>query len=112
MIILTFFVVLAPVLPINFVLILNGLVVGLSALKSRIALLLSKVNLYKNGIKFRTFLNNYHYILLNYTLTLQHQYQEHHLLSYAFSKWSTIFKYYLFIGTIIWLTLSCSVRNC
>ena len=44
MIILTFFVVLVPVLPINFVLILNGLVVGLSALKSRIALLVSKVS--------------------------------------------------------------------
>ena len=44
MIILTFFVVLVPVSPINFVLILNGLVVRLSALKSGIALLVSKVS--------------------------------------------------------------------
>ena len=30
------------------------------------------------------FLNNYHCILLNYTLALLHQYTEHHLFMYCF----------------------------
>ena len=32
------------------------------------------------------FLNNYQYIVLNYTLALLHQYYDHHLLAYAVSN--------------------------
>ena len=48
------------------------------------------------------FFDNYHYILLNHTSALQHQYLLHYVLlviyfGHTAGKRRTIFKYYLFI---------------
>ena len=49
-------------------------------LKSVIAILdLKPVYLCNIAIEFQMFLNNYHYILLHYTLVSLHHYHEHHL---------------------------------
>ena len=79
-----------------FFIVLNELVSVLSSLKSLILLSSVKpVYFYNIAIKFHLFLKNYHYILLNYTLKLLHQYHEHHLIAYCLlclpvSKWRTI----------------------
>ena len=61
------------------------------------------------------FLNDYHYILLSYTLALLHQYHIIYLRivysAYAINKWNIIFKYYLFINIICCCTLSRSASN-
>ena len=98
-----------------FFIVLNELVSVLSSLKSLILLSSVKpVYFYNIAIKFHLFLKNYHYILLNYTLKLLHQYHEHHLLAYCLlclpvSKWRTIFEYYLFIDIIC---CCCCVFKC
>ena len=68
-----------------FSLILNESVEALSALKSTIVLLAASIagSSLQYCHKVRDFLNIYQYILLNYELTLVHQYHEHHLLAYC-----------------------------
>ena len=63
----TFFVSLLPVWPVIFSSLISAL----------------PVHLYNVVIKFQMFFNSFHYILLNYTLELLHQYFEHHLFAYC-----------------------------
>ena len=72
------------VLPVNVSFVLNKSVVELSALKSVTVLSSAKAGSSSQYChKIPHAFNNYHYILLNYTLVLAHQHHEHHQLAYC-----------------------------